>query len=158
MRILIFFLLLQSNLIWSQSIVAPMTMDYKEIILVNKAAKSFINDSSITIILKHDSPLHPYVEGVTYQINPKLYTIDINFNVKDNKMRKWTLLHELGHVIDMSLGRLSQTPPRWMGKKMNRDLPWDIRPWEISADEWVIKMWEALVDEPIPYIILKIEN
>ena len=81
MRILIFFLLLQSNLIWSQSIVAPMTMDYKEIILVNKAAKSFINDSSITIILKHDSPLHPYVEGVAYQINPKLYTIDINFNV-----------------------------------------------------------------------------
>ena len=79
-------------------------------------------------------------------------------NVKDNKMRKWTLLHELGHIIDMSLGRLSQTPPRWMGKKMNRDLPWDIRPWEISADEWAVKMWEALVDEPIPYIILKIEN
>ena len=50
-KIIILFLLIQSNLFRGQSIIAPLAMDYKEIILINKAAKSYIRDSSITIIL-----------------------------------------------------------------------------------------------------------
>ena len=42
-----------------------------------------------------------------------------------------------------------------MGKKINNDLPWDIRPWEVSADMWAEKMWVALMDKPQPYVIFE---
>mgnify|MGYP006224872303 FL=1 len=63
----------------------------------------------------------------------------------------------MGHVLDLYEGRLNQTPPRWMGEKINPDLPWDVRPWEQAADEWAFIMWGVLVDDVVPpFIILKI--
>ena len=156
--VLFLFLLIQSNLFKGQSIIAPLAMDYKEVILISKAAKSYIRDSSITIILNPIAPLHPYVEGVTHQINPKLYILEVNNNIKNKIQRKWVWLHELGHVIDIYNGFLSQFPPKWMGKKLNYDLPWDIRPWEISADEWAFELWATFVDEPPPYIIFRLKK
>lgn len=157
-KIVICCLMALFNPVWGQSIVAPLSMDYREVVLINRAAKNFIKDSSITIIIKPESPLHPLIEGVTYQINPKLYTIDLNFMVKNRRERMWVLLHELGHIIDINNGMLNQHPPRWMGRRMNNSLPWELRPWEMSADEWALEMWAALVNEPPPYIIFKMEK
>ena len=139
----------------AQSVLAPPETDPNEVILLYRAAKNFVKDTNVTIILKPYSPLHPAVNGLTYQIAPKMYIIDINFLVSEKKLRKWTLLHELGHVLDINSGKLTQHPAKWMGKKIKNDLPWDIRPWEISADMWAEKMWVALIDEPQPYVIFE---
>ena len=153
MKNVIFILLFFHLFLQGQSIIAPAEMDPHEVVLAHRAAKNFIGDSSITIILKPHSPLNPYINGLTYQINSQIYVIDLNYLLKSKTERKWTLLHEIGHVIDLHNGYLSQFPPKWMGKKMNPNLPWDVRPWEISADMWAEKMWKALIDEPQPYVI-----
>ena len=154
MKNIIFIIILIFPLtIKSQSIIAPPEMDPFEVILVHRAAKSFIRDSNITIIIRPNSPLNPLIDGVTYQISPKIYIIDLNYSLRDKTFRKWTLLHELGHIIDMNLGHLSQYPPKWKGRKLNPNLPWEVRPWEVSADIWAEKMWKALINEPQPYII-----
>ena len=157
-QIIFIILIFLTTRVNSQSIIAPPEMDPFEVVLVHRAAKSFIRDSSITIILRPNSPLNPLIDGVTFQISHKLYIIDLNYTLRDKKIRKWTLLHELGHVIDMSLGYLSQYPPKWKGKKLNPNLPWDIRPWEISADIWAEKMWKALIKSPQPYIIFQLSS
>jgi hypothetical protein len=139
----------------SQSIISTPDADPYETILLYRAAKNFIKDSTITILFKPKSPLFPGIDGFAYQISPKMYAIDINYTCKNKQQRKWVILHELGHIIDMTLGNLSQYPPRWMGQKMNNDLPWDIRPWEISADIWAEEMWTALINRPQPYVIFE---
>tara|TARA_B100001175_G_C19199586_1_gene490654 strand:+ start:208 stop:693 length:486 start_codon:yes stop_codon:yes gene_type:complete len=152
-KIIFIFFLLFPLFCKSQSIIAPIEMDPREVILAHRAAKNFIGDTTITIIIKPYSPLNEYIRGLTYQIHPKMYVIDLNYDIKSRKERMWTLLHEMGHVIDMNNGVLCQHPPKWMGKKLNPNLPWEVRPWEISADIWAEKMWKALVDSPQPYII-----
>ena len=137
----------------SQSIIAPPEMDPFEVVLAHRAAKSFIGDSTITIILIPYAPLNEYINGLAYQISPKMFIIHISYLLSSKIERKWTILHELGHIIDISNGTLHQYPPKWKGKKIKNNLPYDIRPWEISADIWAEKMWKALVDEPQPYII-----
>lgn len=153
-KILVLFLLFPF-IIRSQSIISPPEMNPREVILAYRAAKNFVRDSSITIIIKPYSPLHPAINGVTCQVAPKMYIIDLNILLRNKTLRKWTILHELGHVIDLNNGTLSQFPSKWMGKKINNDLPWIIRPWEISADMWAEKMWIALIDKPQPYVIFE---
>lgn len=139
-----------------QKIIAGPEIPVEDIVLTYRAAKNFLRDSSVTIILK-DNLLHPNIEGITQQIHKSLYCIDISTQVQSPVLRKWVILHEMGHVLDLHEGRLSQTPPRWMGEKMNPDLPWDVRPWEQAADEWAFIMWGILVDDTVPpFIILKI--
>jgi len=130
-------------------------MDIEEVILVQKTVINFICDSNITIIINPSCPLHPSIDGVTFQIKHNYYIIEISGHINSKSERKWTLLHELGHVVDMHEGYLNQYPPKWMGKKIDFQLPWEYRPWEISADMWASTMWEALVNEPPPYIIWK---
>lgn len=153
MKKIIFILLLFPLFYKSQSIVAPIEMDPREVILAHRAAKNFISDTTITIIIKPYSPLNEYIRGLTYQIHPKMYIIDLNYKIESKTERMWVLLHEMGHVIDMNNGFLCQHPPKWMGKKLNPNLPWEVRPWEISADMWAERMWKALVNAPQPYVI-----
>lgn len=121
--------------------------------LLYRAANNFLKDSTVTIILKTNL-LHPEIQGITQQIHEKLYCIDISDRVnRDKTMRKWVILHEMGHVLDLHAGKLAQTPPRWMGKKINSHLPWELRPWEQAADDWAFIMWGALIDEIPPFII-----
>lgn len=141
----------------SQQIIASSEIDPLEVILIHRAAKIYLKDTNVQIIIKN-SPLYPGLEGMTQQIGPKLYSIDIAFDLKNKKERKWTILHEFGHVLDFHLGFLSQHPPRWMGKRIDSRLPWNLRPWEISADNWAAELWAALLNEPPPYVIWNIEN
>ena len=139
-----------------QKIIAGPEIPVEDVILTYRAAKNFLRDSSVTIILK-DNLLHPDIEGITQQIHKGLYCIDISNQVQSPVLRKWVILHEMGHVLDLHEGRLSQSPPRWMGEKINPNLPWDVRPWEQAADEWAFIMWGILVDDTVPpFIILKI--
>lgn len=124
--------------------------------LLYRAATNFLKDTNVTIILKTNI-LHPEIQGITQQITANLYCIDISDHIsRDKTMRRWVILHEMGHVLDIHDGKLTQRPPKWMGKKIDPKLPWELRPWENAADDWAFLMWGALIDEIPPFIIFKL--
>lgn len=140
----------------SQLILSGPEIRLDDAFLLHRAARNFLKDSTVTIILKTNL-LHPEIQGITQQITKSLYCIDISHEINRSRvLRKWVILHEMGHVLDLYDGKLSQEPQLWMGEKINPDLPWDARPWEQAADDWAFIMWGALIDEIPPFIIFKI--
>ena len=95
----------------SQTIVAPSHMDEDEMVLSYRALKTFIGDSNLVVMFHPYYPLHPNIEGLTFQFHKNLYTISISHTIENEKIRKWVLLHEIGHVIDLHSERLKTKSP-----------------------------------------------
>jgi hypothetical protein len=85
------------------------------------------------VFILENQPLHPGVAGLCNQLESHFYIIQIAPGLENPTE---VLLHELGHVIDFESGRLSVNPYLWDGEPAQWNLPWDKRPWELSADEW----------------------
>lgn len=146
----ILFLILSFNLKSQKAICDHMTSQ-KECVLVNLALNEFIEDTNVIVIYNGLTPLHPRVEGITWRYTKEIYSINLNMYAGFFTDRRWTILHEVGHVIDLYYGNLTISPVTWKGKPVEReDIPWNERPWEISADEWAHKLWHRLIDEPKP--------
>lgn len=87
-----------------------------------------------TIYIVPDQPLTYGILGLANQLAPHTYLIQIN-RLNDFEME--TLFHEMGHVIDSEQGRLEFTGDMsWDGITCNFEIPWNQRPWEVSANEW----------------------
>tara|TARA_B100001287_G_scaffold146410_1_gene123251 strand:- start:7507 stop:7980 length:474 start_codon:yes stop_codon:yes gene_type:complete len=149
-KIIIILSLLFSINLHSQSIVAPSHMDEEEMVLSYRALKTFIGDSNLVVMFHPYYPLHPNIEGLTFQFHKNLYSISISHTIENKKIRKWVLLHEIGHVIDLHKERLKQDPPTWEGEPINPTLHWNERPWEKSAEKWATLMWLLLVEDTPP--------
>jgi hypothetical protein len=137
----------------SQSVVChPMSSD-EECLLVVLALNEFIEDTNVTVIFNGITPLYPAFEGITWQYHQNLYEININIIDMDEVDRRWTILHEVGHVIDLYYRNLTQFPLTWKGKPIEQNIPWEDRPWEKSADKWANRLWKRLFDDDPPYHI-----
>lgn len=134
----------------SQTIVAPSHMNENEMVMCYRALKTFIGDSNLVVMFHPYFPLHSDIEGLTYQFHKNLYTISISHTIENERIRKWVLLHEIGHVIDLHSERLKQNPPMWDGNPINHNLSWVERPWEQSAEKWATLMWLLLVEDTPP--------
>ncbi len=156
-KIITIFLFIFSLNINSQTIIAPPNMDSKELMVGFMALHKFIGDSNLVVVVQPNTPLYYGMQGLTQQYHKNFYTISISDKIIDKKIRLWVLLHEIGHVIDFHSGRLNEHPPMWEGNPIDDDIPWMLRPWEISAEDWALMMWLRLVDTN-PYIPFYIEE
>ncbi len=127
----------------------------QECISIYLVAKSHLKDTNVTIIYQPYDPLFQGFNGVTWQYNHGLYLINLSAFVTDDMERMWALLHEMGHVIDMYNGDLKQFPLEWKGKRVfEKNIPWDQRPWEQSAENWAKVLWKELFGvDPPAYLI-----
>jgi len=150
--LLILFLLISFNLKSQKVLCHPMSSE-EECLLVYKSLNEFIEDTNVTVIYNGLSPLHPLFEGITWGYNKHLYVINLNLITLSGSDRRWTILHEVGHVIDLYNRDLTMHPLTWKGEPVKEDLPWSERPWEINADQWAFRLWHRLLDDPIPYYI-----
>jgi len=106
-------------------------------------------DSDVTIYYKHASPLFSTISGLTTEIGPKTYLVELSvFYGINEEIRIRTLLHEMGHVIDMANGRLVQEPTTFDGVEYPEPMDWQDRPWEQSAEEWSRCLFYELIIEP----------
>jgi hypothetical protein len=86
-----------------------------------------------TIYLK-SSPLYPTLLGLTREISPQVFIIDINI-LSNNPFIERTILHELIHVRQISSGQLVTLYNGWLwqNKFYSFDSPYESRPWEVEA-------------------------
>ena len=119
---------------------------YSERHILEKACRDYL-DSDVVIEYVSHSPLHSYIGGVTHQLGPKHYLIQLSAFSPSEVGRMRTLLHELGHVIDMESGRLDFQTQAWDGQ-MYPVMDWQDRPWEKSADQWAECLFYEYVIEP----------
>ena len=130
---------------YSQRIICHPITNPKECVLAYIALKTEIKDTNVLVIFNPVTPLYKYFDGITWKYNNNLYQISINVMLQDERLRLWTIFHEVGHVIDLYNKDLEQNPLRWKGEIMSEDLSWKDRPWEKSADEWANKFWMMFV-------------
>ena len=137
----------------SQSILAPPSIPEDELLLAYKSLKHIIDDTNLVVVIQPYVPLRYGMQGLTEQFHKNLYTISISGYINNDKIRKWVLLHEIGHVIDFHSGKLHQHPPVWDGELIDRDIEWEDRPWEQSAEDWALLMWILFIEETPPLLI-----
>jgi len=129
----------------SQRLVMSQPTAANEYALIKRVASEWI-PADVTIHYISSSPIYPGYNGLTQQLEPKRYLIQMNPTDRDPVSRAYTLLHEMGHVIDACQGRLEFNPLRWDGKIYD-GLVWKERPWEQSANEWAdCLMYEIFVE------------
>lgn len=80
------------------------------------------------------SPLLPNILGLTRELEPGVYMIDLNPMYPQLDLEK-TLVHELIHVMQIFSGRLKilQGEVIWEGKHWSLATPYQERPWEQEA-------------------------
>ena len=84
------------------------------------------------------APLHPFVIGLTREISPSIFMVDLN-PIYDFNRLEWTLLHELVHVEQIWNNRLTkvETGFEFNGIYYPFSFPYSLRPWENEAEEIV---------------------
>ncbi len=122
----------------------------EECVLAYAAFREFVDDTNVIIIFNPITPLYEAFDGITWQYSKHFYEISLNILLTEKKERIWTIFHEVGHVLDLYYGHLTQFPLTWKGKPVPSNLPWDKRPWEKSADEWAYRIWNRLIDDSPP--------
>lgn len=149
MRKLLFLLvfLLFFNNSHSQKVYCQPMGEPEECILVYLAAKEFIGDTNLIIIFNPYEPLIQSLEGLTWQYNKNMYLVSISSEIDSPLRRLWVIFHEMGHVIDMYNGILEPFPVKWKGKEITNNMPWEERPWEISANKWAETIWIKLLEK-----------
>ena len=135
---------------FGQRIVCHPMGSTQECVLAYAAFREFVDDSNVVIVFNPITPLYEAFDGITYQYSKYFYQISISIRVQDDRVRLWTIFHEVGHVLDLYYGHLTQFPLTWKGKRVSENLPWGERPWEKSADEWAYRIWKRLVDGEPP--------
>jgi hypothetical protein len=90
------------------------------------------------IVLIKYSPLYPLIAGITRKISADFYIIDLN-PIYDDIVLEKVLIHEIVHVKQMWCGDLSKTRIGflWKGLIYPFSTPYEIRPWEIDAENEV---------------------
>jgi hypothetical protein len=80
------------------------------------------------------SPLLPNILGLTRQLEPGIYSVDLN-PLYPQKDLESTMVHELIHVMQIYSGRLQilQGEVKWEGKTWSLSTPYQQRPWEQEA-------------------------
>ena len=76
-----------------------------------------------------------------------MYLVSISSEIDSPLRRLWVIFHEMGHVIDMYNGILEPFPVKWKGKEITNNMPWEERPWEISANKWAETIWIKLLEK-----------
>ena len=146
-----FILLFLNFNLMSQHLMSPPNAARKEVKLIKSILKDYVNDEEALLIYNPYAPLYFGIYGITYQYTPNMCLISISASIADRDKRYYVILHELGHVLDIFYGDLSEYPPMWKGKRMDHTLDWNERPWEIHADEWANRLWKKyLPGDPPP--------
>ena len=133
------------------NLIRPFTI---ENLVNNRSITNFVQDSiSGTSFLEANieikfAPLHPRIGGLTTQISPGVYFIQINPLYPFHLAQK-VLMHELVHVHQFHSGLLFETNTGviWKGTEWSWLVPWSDRPWEIQAEEYVDKLFEYNYDK-----------
>jgi len=125
-----------------------------------KIAKAILKQYApeATVFFIGEQPLGYSILGLTNELESHVYLVQISGS---NPQPKYTLFHELGHVIDAEMGRLEWDPYKWDGQKINFDKMWQERPWEISANEWrdcLIYEYENGLLNYYPYTLLDLRR
>lgn len=86
------------------------------------------------VIYIKTSPLYPLILGLTREISPQVFVIDINI-LSNNQFIERTILHELVHVRQISSGQLVNLYNGWLweSKFYSFYSPYETRPWEEQA-------------------------
>ena len=155
---LIIFFVFSLNCLCSQKVYCVNCSNYFECLLVNKIISKYVCDTNITIIFDANFPLSREILGITNKYSDTLYVISINVYLNDEMSRVWTIMHEIGHLIDMVNGKLSINPLIWEGKIVKKNIPYPKRPWEESAESWANFLFLTILVEAIEEYELKFLN
>jgi hypothetical protein len=87
------------------------------------------------------SPLHSQVAGLTREIGPGIFMIDLN-PIYDFILLEKVLLHELAHVYQIYKGDLYRNEFGfvWKGEHYRFGTPYNLRPWELHAEAVVAEI------------------
>jgi hypothetical protein len=103
-----------------------------EEILISSIIKQYAPEASVHVL--YEQPLGYGIMGLANKIGDHTYIIQIHGNNPDPLH---TIYHEMGHVIDSEMGRLDfRGDMYWEGHKCDFEIPWYLRPWEQSANQW----------------------
>ena len=147
MKNLLLLFLLFSNYINSQKLIPHFSTPSFEVEVADRVLKKYICDTNVFVLLNGNEPLEYLIKGITYQYSENVYQISINESLTEKVSRVWTLLHEMGHVIDMANGDLCQNPKYWLGERITEYIPYNDRPWEKSAEDWAEILWMDIIGE-----------
>jgi len=135
---------------FTQQIITPPNASRTEVKLIKRVVNDYLNDEKAIVMYNPYSPLFIGFYGITYQYDKNFCLFSLSAALSDRDKRTWVLLHEMGHVLDIMYGDLSEYPPMWKGKRMERGLEWHERPWEQHADEWAERLWKRYIDGDPP--------
>lgn len=137
MRHLIFLLLIsfnvQSQILKPQDRVIPVITDVTQ----QLQDRLFTGPNFQQPIVYIDySPLFPTILGLTREMSPGIYIIDLN-PMYDIEKLEYVLLHELVHVWQLHKGILGKDGDFFIYNsiKYPYSFPYSLRPWEIEADK-----------------------
>lgn len=145
--IFLFLSLIFSSPLLSQKIICHPASHPYECIILNAVVEKYVCDTSALILYNGNEILANGVHGITNKYSDNVYQISVSYYSRNYMDRIWTLLHECGHLIDMINGDLRTNPYYWKGEKIDRDIPYYERPWEINAEKWAkILFFSVVVD------------
>ena len=152
------FFIFSLNFLYSQKVYCKKCPNSFECFLVSKIVSEYVCDTNVIIIFDANFPLSREISGITNKYSDTLYIISINMNLNDGMSRVWTIMHETGHLIDMTNGNLSISPLIWEGQIINENIPYSKRPWEESAESWANFLFLTILVEAIEEYELKFLN
>ena len=147
--ILILFLFSCAPLSVSQKILPHPSSHPYECAILDLIVKEYVCDTNVLVLFNGYELLSTNINGITNRYSENIYQISINYYTRDFSQRLWTLLHEAGHLIDMSNGDLKTNPYYWKGERISSDTPYHERPWEISAENWARILFFSIVVDTI---------
>lgn len=136
----------------AQKLIYSPNCNKKEINIIKQILEDYVNDEKAVVIYNPYAPLFIGFYGVTYQYGRNICLFSLTAMLGDKDKRMWVLLHEMGHVLDIFYGDLSEYPPMWKDQRMERDLEWGDRPWEQHADEWARRLWRKYFNSDPPLV------
>ena len=100
--------------------------------LINAVLRQYAPQASVHVL--YEQPLAYGIAGLANKIGEHTYIIQLHSNNPDPL---YTIYHELGHIIDSEMGRLDfRGDMYWDGVECDFEIPWYLRPWELSANQW----------------------
>ena len=158
-RIIFLFLsLIFSSSLLSQKIICHPSSHPYECIILHAVVEKYVCDTNVLILYNGNEILANGVHGITNKYSDNVYEISVSYYSRNYMDRIWTLLHECGHLIDMLNGDLRTNPYYWKGEKIDRDIPYHERPWEINAEKWAKVLFFSVVIDTLEEVSEEIED